>query len=243
MRVDAIAIDLRPRSMMEASDLGVRLVGANLRSVVRTGAPVAAVTLLLALSTIELAPWLPSLLLFWFKPWLDRTLLFVLARAVFGQPTTFTDLWNARREVWWSQLLPTLTRRRFSPWRSYVAPVHQLEGQRGAESRRRRDLILHGRRGVAFAMQWAFGWVELALLLGLTAFAFWFAPPERGGAWFMALFGEGRLESALTFAAYALAVCIAEPFFVGAGFAMYLNRRVELEAWDIEQEFRLAFAA
>jgi hypothetical protein len=22
---------------------------------------------------------------------------------------------------------------------------------------------------------------------------------------------------------------------------MYLNRRVELEAWDIEQEFRLAF--
>jgi hypothetical protein len=23
---------------------------------------------------------------------------------------------------------------------------------------------------------------------------------------------------------------------------MYLNRRVELEAWDIEQEFRLAFA-
>ena len=33
-----------------------------------------------------------------------------------------------------------------------------------------------------------------------------------------------------------------EPFYVAAGFAMYLNRRVELEAWDIEQEFRRAFA-
>jgi hypothetical protein len=33
-----------------------------------------------------------------------------------------------------------------------------------------------------------------------------------------------------------------EPFYVGAGFTMYLNRRVELEAWDIEQEFRRAFA-
>ena len=84
---------------------------------------------------------------------------------------------------------------------------------------------------------------ELALLLGIAAFAFWFAPPERGGAWFMALFGDGLLESTLAFSAYAFAVCIAEPFFVGAGFAMYLNRRVELEAWDIEQEFRRAFGS
>ena len=36
-------------------------------------------------------------------------------------------------------------------------------------------------------------------------------------------------------------VGLVEPFFVAAGFAMYLNRRVELEAWDIEQEFRRAF--
>ncbi len=32
-----------------------------------------------------------------------------------------------------------------------------------------------------------------------------------------------------------------EPFYVAAGFAMYLNRRVELEAWDVEQELRHAF--
>jgi hypothetical protein len=34
---------------------------------------------------------------------------------------------------------------------------------------------------------------------------------------------------------------VLEPFYVAAGFAMYLNRRVELEAWDIEQEFRRGF--
>ena len=37
-------------------------------------------------------------------------------------------------------------------------------------------------------------------------------------------------------------VLFLEPFYVAAGFAMYLNRRAELEAWDIEQEFRRAFA-
>jgi hypothetical protein len=42
--------------------------------------------------------------------------------------------------------------------------------------------------------------------------------------------------------AYPLAALFMEPFYVAAGFAMYLNRRVELEAWDIEQEFRRAFA-
>ena len=41
--------------------------------------------------------------------------------------------------------------------------------------------------------------------------------------------------------AYAIVVGVLEPFYVGAGFAMYLNRRVELEAWDIEQEFRRGF--
>jgi hypothetical protein len=40
---------------------------------------------------------------------------------------------------------------------------------------------------------------------------------------------------------YAIAVLFLEPFYVAAGFAMYLNRRAELEAWDIEQEFRRAF--
>jgi hypothetical protein len=42
--------------------------------------------------------------------------------------------------------------------------------------------------------------------------------------------------------AYAVAVAFLEPFYVAAGFGLYLNRRVELEAWDIEQEFRRAFA-
>jgi hypothetical protein len=42
--------------------------------------------------------------------------------------------------------------------------------------------------------------------------------------------------------AYPVAALFMEPFYVAAGFAMYLNRRVELEAWDIEQELRRAFA-
>ena len=59
MKVDAITLDLRPRSMHEASDLGVRLTAANARDLWRSAGPVYAVLVLVALSTVSLAPWLP----------------------------------------------------------------------------------------------------------------------------------------------------------------------------------------
>ena len=40
---------------------------------------------------------------------------------------------------------------------------------------------------------------------------------------------------------YGLVVLFLEPFYVAAGFTLYLTRRSELEAWDIEQELRRAF--
>ena len=39
-------------------------------------------------------------------------------------------------------------------------------------------------------------------------------------------------------AVYFLAVAAISPFYVGAGFAAYLNRRTQLEAWDIEIAFK-----
>ena len=111
MQVDAIALHLRPRTMSEAADLGTRLVQANARSVWASFGPVVAVVALVALATLGIASWLPTLIVFWLKPWLDRTLLFVLSRAAFGQATRFADVWAAQREVWWAQWPITLTLR------------------------------------------------------------------------------------------------------------------------------------
>jgi len=243
MKVDAIRLDLRQRSMFEAADLGVRIVSAHLRTVWASCAPVYALVLLIAASALGLGTGWAVLALIWLKPWLDRSILFVLARAVFGEETRFADLWAARRAVAWEGLLGALTIRRLSPWRSYVQPVLQLEGQRGKARRDRVARILGPHRGAAMAMQGAFATAESALTFGLAALIPWLLPADDRGSWFaMWLSGGGEWMTAAGLACFALAVAIVEPFFVGAGFAMYLNRRVELEAWDIEQEFRLAFA-
>ncbi len=242
MRVDAIAVELRPRAMAEATDLGVRLVQANARSVWRSCTPVFVGVMALALATIEIAPWLPLLVVFWLKPWLDRSVLFVLSRAVFGQATTFADLWQARRQVWAGQWLSTLLWRRFSPWRTVTQPIYQLEGQPRAARRARRRQLLSGQRGVASGAHLAFAHVEAALSIGAFAVLLWLAPQgsrEHVLAW---IGNDENLSAALwNAAAYFAVVGLLEPFYVGAGFAMYLNRRVQLEAWDIEQEFRRAF--
>ncbi len=245
MQVNGLALALRPRPMAEAGDLGVLLVQTHARSIWRCYAPVWAVLTVLALALVEIAPWLPAVLIFWLKPWLDRTLLFVLSRAVFGQATHFSDLWRERSRVWAGQLLGTLLWRRFSPWRSYTQAMGQLEGQRGKALRARRSQILRGRRGAAFGMQWAFANVEMVLLAGVFALLAWIAPQGEGSSWWAwTQDSQGSVVLAVLLSlVQAALVLLVEPFFVAAGFAMYLNRRVELEAWDIEQEFRRAFAS
>jgi pilus assembly protein TadC len=91
-------------------------------------------------------------------------------------------------------------------------------------------------------MQMIFSNTELALEFAILSILFWFAPEgSLTELWRWLVDSDAPLQSALLAAVYAFVVGLVEPFFVAAGFAMYLNRRVELEAWDIEQEFRRAF--
>jgi hypothetical protein len=90
----------------------------------------------------------------------------------------------------------------------------------------------------------AFGIAELLLVFALAALAIWLAPVEETDSYIGMLFaGESFSSSLVIQAAYAAAVLFLEPFYVAAGFGMYLSRRAELEAWDVEQELRRAFAA
>ncbi len=243
MRVEGLALQLRPRSMMEAADLGVVLVHRNARSIWRCWAPVFGATLLLVLATIEVHPALPGFLLLWLKPWLDRSLMFVLSRAVFGQETRWADVWAQRGPVFGRQWLSALTLRRLSPWRSYTQPIYQLEGQRGKARRARRAQVLRGKRGAAGGMHFIFANIEGALVIAGAAVILLFAPEGMRGDFMRWLReGSGIASNLAITLLYGAVVFVLEPFYVAAGFAMYLNRRVELEAWDVEQEFRRDFS-
>lgn len=227
---------------MEAADLGVRLCQHAMASVYPCYVAVAIPVIALSLASFEVAVWLPSLAIWWAKPWLDRTILFVLSRAAFGQPTTAADLWREQREVWWRQIGFTWTVRRFSPWRSLTQPVYQLEGFSIWSAGPRVRQIRRRKAGSAFMMTSTFALAELALTVAVVSLLFWFAPSGQTPDVLEVLAGQQPFFALAWSVAYAVAVLFLEPFFVAAGFAMYLNRRAELEAWDIEQEFRRAFS-
>jgi hypothetical protein len=242
MQIDTLAIRLRPRSSMEAVDLGIRLCQFAARSVYPVWIRVALPIVLLAVASFEIADWLPTLLVWWLKPWLDRTILFALSRAVFGQPTTWKDLWAAKREVWFRGVFLAGTLQRLSLWRALTQPVYQLEGGGFGAARHRVRKLRRGAAGAAFLTTQAFSLAELAITTGLLSLVFWFAPTGRAPELSMFVDNEHNAAMAIvTGLSYASAVLFIEPFFVAAGFAQYLNRRAELEAWDIEQEFRRAF--
>jgi hypothetical protein len=244
VRIDAIALRLRMRGAHEAGDLGIRLCQENHRAVYGCFFLAAIPVMALCFATLVFATWLPGLLIWWFKPWLDRSALFALSRVAFGQPTTWRDLWRENRQVWRSQIVKSVTTRRLSPWRSLSQPVIQLEGQQGSELRRRVKQVRAGKTGSALLMTSVFSFVELLFVVAMVSMLFWFAPPGQEPTFF-GLAGSGidnPLFDGFLTAAYAAAVLFLEPLYVAAGFGMYLGRRVELEAWDVEQELRRVFA-
>src|SRR5581483_4358748 len=163
----------------------------------------------------------------------------------FGQPTTPGDVWRAQWQVWWRQFFFTWTVRRFSLWRSLTEPVYLLEDLSMWDAGSRVTKIRQRHAAAAMMMTTAFSFAENGLLLAVMSMLFWFAP--KGSSpdlvrLFMGPSGNEFLALAIP-VCYAIVVFFLEPFYVAAGFGMYLNRRAELEAWDIEQEFRRAFAA
>ncbi|HET7698646.1 MAG TPA: hypothetical protein VFK57_23220 [Vicinamibacterales bacterium] len=244
MQLDTLAVRLRPRTALEGADLGVRLCQSAARSVYGCYAMVALPVIVLGLASYEIAAWLPGFVIWWAKPWLDRTVLFVLSRAAFGQPTRPVDVWGAQRAVWWRQCAFTWTARRLSPWRTLTEPIYQLEGFSILGARQRMRVIRNRIAGPALMITSVFSLAEIALWLAACSLVFWFAPAGRAPQFEALVMGEAPAWLMLSIPiGYALAVLFVEPFYVAAGFGMYLNRRAELEAWDIEQEFRRAFAA
>lgn len=242
MQLDALAVRLRPRTPLEAADVGIRLSQASASSIYSCYGLAALPIMVVAFASFEINAWLPSLVIWWAKPWLDRTILFVLSRAAFGVRTSPADLLRSQRLVWWQGFLFAWTVRRLSLWRSLTGPVYQLEGFSILKGRARVRQIRTRAMGAALMMTSVFGLAEAALWSAVFSLVFWFAPAGSEVTFDQLLAGEARTAVMLMTIAYAIAVLFLEPFYVAAGFGMYLNRRAELEAWDIEQEFRRAFA-
>lgn len=237
MRPDRLTVNLRPRSGYEAIDLGFALVRRHARELWRAWL-LLVLPLMLALALAEQAlsahMRVNCLLLWWCKPLYDAVVLLVLSRAVFGERIAPRDVLAEMRRLG-STLLAALTLRRLSLSRSFLLPAHLLEGLRGPARAPRIRLLREDTTASARLLTMAGGWMEASCIFGVLALLTWLLPDLYRARWWNSFFEPASHAGLLGWQLlYIATVTLVEPFYVAAGFALYLNRRTWLEAWDIE---------
>lgn len=248
MRLDRLSIVLRPRTPWEAMDLGQALVrehaGAVWRSWIALTLPFLVVFNALAWWIDQ--PWLALLSMWWLKPLFERAPLYVLSRAVFGQAPGVRETLRAK-ELWAPrQLLAWLSWRRLHPARSLLMPVDLLEGLRGPRRSLRVGVLQGAVTGQAFGLLFACLAFELVLFVSVWVLVVMFRPVTNpgdllqfaGALWEMLAKNPAPWLGVLMNCVAWLAMSLVGPFYAGSGFGLYLNRRTQLEAWDVELSFR-----
>jgi hypothetical protein len=246
MKLDNMTANIRLRSPWEACDLGFAMVTHNWRTVFP------AWSLLLLAFALLVFVLLPErylgyapLLLWWFKPLYDRVLLHVYSRQVFAEPLSTADIFSALPSlVARTGLFSAMTWRRLSLSRGFNLPIWQLEQLRGKPRKERQNLLHLQSHSHAVWLTIACLHLELVIIVSLYACVLLLDPTDHAKDYMLGIFEdsfdtETRYWGELIyFVVYTITVWLIEPLYMAGSFSLYLNRRTQLEAWDIELVFR-----
>ena len=247
MRLEDVTAEIRPRVPWESIDLGCALAREHIKAIWKSWF-VTVVPLWIVLAVLlRDHPWWFLVILWWLKPVYDRVLLFVISRALFGAVPKVKDVLKAWPKLLVKNLWKSLIVRRFSPSRSLTMPVSELEGLKGKSYTQRVHLLeVNGGEGASVATL-AGLLLEAVACVRVVLLVFSMVPSEISERWWFALsesasnddfnyFGGSLLWTIA--AIWMLAITLMEPFYVGAGFALYVNSRTLTEGWDIELAFK-----
>src|SRR5699024_439565 len=234
---------LRPRNPWRAMDLGVQLARRHAGLLTLTWAAVSLPLFALLTVIFWQHPSIAVLIIWWLKPAFERLPLYILSNALFANPPSFTASLKAFPKLLKPQLIASLTWRRLSLTRSFDLPVLQLEGLSGSARQQRLTTLARNYNRAATWLTIIGLHIEMALCLGLIVLLYLLVPAQlqENWSWLMLLEVSHKqwlwLEH-LSNLLYVLVLIVWQPIYVACGFTLYLNRRTQLEAWDIELAFR-----
>lgn len=242
MNLEAMTLEVRPRTPWESMDLAVRLSVSHWRLLL-SGWMVSVFPLFLVINIILLEehPYWAFFLIWFLKPLYDRVVLFVLSRVIFSEKTAWKDVINAIPSFFKTGLFSSLTLYRLDPGRAFALPVRQLESLKGKRRRQRMHTLRRAcnNREVLFFILCVH--LESLVSWGLIGILLMMLPTDMAIQNAETVFMNeepGILFNALSMLLYFLVMMIVETLYVAGGFVLYLNRRIILEGWDIELVFR-----
>ncbi|MBA4503356.1 DUF4129 domain-containing protein [Marinobacterium marinum] len=238
MNLTDLQIRAQVRTPWQALDLGV-LMGRRWFKALWLAWLVPAVMLFLPLSVIFFdSPWIVAMVLWWLKPLLERLPLLLLSRFLFGENSLRGVDWRQLRSLWLFDCLSALLWRRFDLQRSFRQAVTVLEKQKGRARATRCQTLSYNGGSEAVWLTLVLVHLEMLLVVAGPVLAIMLVGDFVEPDWFWLFDAEGGWPEHVSNAFTLLCMSVVAPFYVSSGFALYINRRVELEAWDLELLFR-----
>lgn len=242
MDLEKVTAKIRPRKGWEAIDLGISLVQQHAKELYKIWFLISLPIFFVLTLILNQSPLWSFFLIWLVKPILERPLLHYLSRVLFGEKLTTKQCVKSFLSVAKIQLFASLTWRRFSFTRSLDLPLIQLEGLKGSKRASRLKTLHSGDSGSAVWLTIIFSLVEFIMFISIIVLAYLFVPKvyvEDFDIWQAIFTGKGNLLEYHTYIfLYFLSFSLIAPFFTACGFALYLNQRTHLEAWDIELSFK-----
>ena len=244
MNLNEVQANIRLRNPWEAVDLGFSMVQTWWKAIY---IPLAILTVGIGIPLFFIVPedqfWIAGVVFWWLKPLYDRLVLHIISHKLFNEELTS---WQALKAlpslIWNTGFFQTMTFRRFSLSRGFNLPLWQLEQLRG-ELRASRQRVLHiASHSQAIWLTIGIWLIEFILSLSLFVLLFLFLPENLQQDFFANMIGRSTEYEIwldiLNYCFYVGIVTAIHPFYIAANFALYINRRTQLEAWDIELDFK-----
>jgi uncharacterized RDD family membrane protein YckC len=219
----------QPHEAWAAADLGCIAVRREPATFYLAWFATAAPVFVLIAIGMSSSPATAGFLLWWFKPVYERMPTWIASERSAGRSATLGDAF-ANWRMLATGLLPVLTYRRLSPTRSLDASIDVLEALRGPK--RRAHVALFRQRSGSAALWLTVICVHVEAFLATGAFIVQLLlTPD------LAQFDPAALLAALSddrFAwlqngIYLIAIGLVGPVYAASGYALYANRRNELE--------------
>ncbi|MFV2030989.1 MAG: DUF4129 domain-containing protein [Gammaproteobacteria bacterium] len=238
MNLDKLQFRASVRSGWQAVDLGYLMASAWWRQLFVFGALPSVVVFIPLFIILFDQPYWAAFIIWWLKPFWERLPLYFASRRIFGEDSAPGEIFLQTGSLYKKDAIPWLLWRRFSFQRAFDAPVTVLEELKRKPRSSRLD-VLHGKYSdVALANQFISFCFEWIFSFGIAALLFFFIPDDFGLEIYDSV-DDLNLAGQRVYTLYwFIAMTLVMPFHTMAGFALYLNRRIELEAWDIEITFR-----
>ena len=268
MKLEEVTAEIRPRGRWESVDLGCALVRENYGVIIAcwfmTVVPIWIVLGTIGYwfyTNDDLAPalgissplyfifwnsWL-LFILWWLKPIYDKVPLYIISRSLFGEKVKIGTMLKAWPKLVFKDIFKLLITRRISASRSLAMPVSELENLKGkAYKSRVRLLSRNGGDGASNVTMSSLMLEHMMYISCLLFIVMTYAyqidmDVLLENTWeYIQVKSHGFAAVIIGFSAlfYVIAITIMEPFYVGSGFALYVNSRTITEGWDIELAFK-----